>query len=124
MKLWIRCRSILLSAVLLSILFAACDSREESDEYAWFSEEDIMQARQDCTDLIEAYCLALDDCDDYEDRDECERNIASGLDCDSALGTGELYNDCMDDLNDLDCEEGIDFPESCTGVIFIGQDGY
>lgn len=111
---------LMLSAASLIISLTACESGGETDDYVWISEEEIMQAKQDCTDMIEAYCLALDDCDTYTGRDECEDDQASLIDCESAIDTTETYDGCIDELNDLDCEESTDYPESCTGVIIIG----
>jgi hypothetical protein len=90
-----------------------------------------------CNALADAYCTNVIDClveggtvpDDERDAEvaDCKSSAKALIDCASAIGVSENYDDCITRLNHPDCaainqsvEDGsLELPTTCNGVIGV-----
>ena len=94
-------------------------------------------AEEQCTDLIETVCKRVRVCTEEATDEklpasfesECVKEVekSAGV-CSKATDVSSSYDDCVDDLESIDCEDfltgsgediTIGFPSTCKGVIKV-----
>ncbi len=74
-------------------------------------------AEAKCENLIEVWCEKEAECSAYWNEESCQSTARAKLDCGTAIATSGSYDQCLREIERVDCDSFSELPESCSGVI-------
>ena len=96
---------------------ASCSSPPSGCDLSDLADLDVAMAG--CNDFVEALCAAGQRCGSGLTTDECRANLlASGIDCNAAVGVAPSLQECLDALGSLSCDSTAT-PAPCENAVLV-----
>lgn len=78
-----------------------------------------------CQTIANNLCDEYVACEPSASKSQCTSELSAAIGCSNAVGVGESYDQCLDEIGDGTCEQVLagEIPDSCRGVVLVDEGG-
>jgi hypothetical protein len=96
---------------------SSCTSPPSGCDLSDLADRDV--AKAGCNDFVDALCAYGQRCGSGLTTDQCRADLlASGVDCEAAVGVAPSLQTCLDALQSISCDANT--PASCENAVLVG----